>query len=160
MYMAVAGGGYYVYVQVGIMKYLPKSKYIGIHHAYIASAIMFLGYASFCASCWSNPGIVHKKNHKKALKRFDFDTVMFVKGQECRTCKFEKPARSKHCALCNNCVEKFDHHCIWINNCVGLNNYRWFLSFLFTHALVTIYGAVAGVIVFYEIVERENLLKA
>ena len=73
---------------------------------------------------------------------------MYKKENNCETCNIEKPARSKHCRVCNMCVEKFDHHCVWINNCVGINNYRWFLLFLFMHIIVTFYGGVAGIAIF------------
>ena len=79
------------------------------------------------------------------MKKYDFDDVMYTKGTICTTCDIEKPPRSKHCSVCNVCVEKFDHHCIWINNCAGAKNYRWFILFLFLHMLVSIYGFFAGV---------------
>ena len=48
----------------------------------------------------------------------------------CPECKVIRTARSRHCAICNQCVERFDHHCPWVNNCVGINNHNGFLIFL------------------------------
>lgn len=64
----------------------------------------------------------------------------------CPECEILKPARSKHCEICNRCVGIYDHHCPWINNCVGSkyfppnlinlglfnfpSNHKYFLIFL------------------------------
>ena len=48
----------------------------------------------------------------------------------CPECEVLRTPRSKHCAICNRCVERFDHHCPWINNCVGVNNHNSFLVFI------------------------------
>lgn len=48
----------------------------------------------------------------------------------CPYCAVEKNIYSKHCLICNICVDKFDHHCFWIDNCVGKNNFGYFLLFI------------------------------
>jgi len=32
----------------------------------------------------------------------------------CEVCNIIQPYRTKHCHLCERCINKFDHHCIWI----------------------------------------------
>lgn len=50
--------------------------------------------------------------------------------QLCPDCLVVRTPRSKHCAVCNRCVERFDHHCPWLNNCVGVSNHVHFIIFL------------------------------
>ncbi|CEP63243.1 palmitoyltransferase SWF1 LALA0_S07e05710g [Lachancea lanzarotensis] len=71
-----------------------------------------------------------------------YDNLIFHEGLECRTCKLPKYARSKHCAICNQCTLVADHHCIWANNCIGAGNYQYFYGFLVANVCLTSYGCV------------------
>ena len=55
----------------------------------------------------------------------NFDPVLL-----CPDCQTIRTHRSRHCSICNRCVERFDHHCPWVNNCVGTKNHGVFMSFL------------------------------
>ena len=55
----------------------------------------------------------------------NFDPVLL-----CPDCQIIRTQRSRHCSICNKCVERFDHHCPWINNCVGTANHAAFMMFL------------------------------
>ncbi|GAB1290434.1 Palmitoyltransferase ZDHHC4 [Apodemus speciosus] len=86
----------------------------------------------FTLTCAANPGTITKANESLLLQVYKFDAVMFPKNSRCSTCGLRKPARSKHCRVCDRCVHRFDHHCVWVNNCIGAWNTRYFLVYLLT----------------------------
>ena len=57
------------------------------------------------------------------LKTYDPTTLCFE-------CRILRTPRSRHCYLCNHCIDIYDHHCPWINNCVGSNNFKVFFAFI------------------------------
>jgi hypothetical protein len=56
-----------------------------------------------------------------------------------------RPLRSKHCSICDRCVEHFDHHCPWIGNCVGKKNKWDFFVFLTVETVAMILGAAVAI---------------
>ena len=85
---------------------------------------------SFSFASFKNPG------HLKSEIPF-WDLLQNVSPTElCPECRVIRTVRSKHCVICNRCVERFDHHCPWINACVGEGNHNSFLVFLVTLLLV------------------------
>ncbi|KAH8707522.1 palmitoyltransferase swf1 [Phaeosphaeriaceae sp. PMI808] len=80
-------------------------------------------------------------NHAEQMRHYPYDRVLYHPGHVCTTCKFVKPARSKHCSICKTCVARSDHHCIWVNNCLGRGNYKWFLALLLSTTILLAYGA-------------------
>ena len=97
MYLLVAGGGFVVYVYVGMMQYCP-GPLVGEYHKVTGSIVMFICYYSFYKACVTDPGVIHtQEDALKAKKSYIYDECMYKKDVDCRTCNIVKPARSKHC---------------------------------------------------------------
>lgn len=61
----------------------------------------------FFLSWLRNPGHLIKSNKVSFLKLVEkFDPNML-----CPTCEVICTSESRHCYICNKCVERFDHHC-------------------------------------------------
>lgn len=86
VYLLVAVGGFFIYVTVGFFKYIP-GPYVGGYHKTIAPLFVLACYYSFYVASTSDPGILTKGTLKQALKRFQFDGQMYLKGAECGSCK-------------------------------------------------------------------------
>ncbi|EAR96867.1 DHHC zinc finger protein (macronuclear) [Tetrahymena thermophila SB210] len=64
----------------------------------------------------------------------------------CNTCKIMRPPLSSHCGHCNNCVKNFDHHCYFMGNCIGERNQKYFVLFLLSTLIWSIYVEVFTII--------------
>jgi hypothetical protein len=81
-----------------------------------------------------DPGYLKKPKDVTFMKILEeFDPVLL-----CPDCEVIRTEKSRHCSVCNRCVERFDHHCPWINNCVGTNNHGIFSFFLTSIATLVI----------------------
>ncbi|KAF4675902.1 hypothetical protein FOL46_009117 [Perkinsus olseni] len=93
-----------------------------------------------------------------AFRRETFDSVMghdlsAISGQHvanmdpsrvCHTCWIWKGLRTKHCPMCDCCVDDFDHHCTWLNNCVGGGNQRLFIVFCVAEFLIQLFHIIVA----------------
>jgi hypothetical protein len=112
------------------------------YHKSIVLALLPQPYAFLYLSAKkNNQTYITAFNHAEQMRHYPYDRVLYYPGTECRTCKFLKPARSKHCSICKTCVSRMDHHCIWVNNCLGRGNYKWFLALLLSTTILIAYGA-------------------
>lgn len=96
-----------------------------------------------------DPGVIPRDCSKEAKTKTQnnfIKTIDDVQYKWCRTCRIYRPPRSKHCPVCDNCVDKFDHHCPWVGNCIGRRNYAHFQTFIHTSFLIVIAGFVLSYI--------------
>ena len=103
-------------------------KQSNVFLAIVIAALSPVIAVSFTLASWRDPGYLHKKHDFLELLTKVHPCEM------CPDCQVLRTPRSRHCAICNRCVERFDHHCPWLNNCVGVNNNNSFLVFLISLA--------------------------
>ncbi|XP_047085299.1 probable protein S-acyltransferase 22 isoform X1 [Lolium rigidum] len=65
----------------------------------------------------------------------------------CSLCEAEVLKNSKHCRVCDKCVDGFDHHCRWLNNCIGKRNYKGFFILMSSAVLLLVVQWLSGILV-------------
>ncbi|XP_064293084.1 palmitoyltransferase ZDHHC11 [Plodia interpunctella] len=62
-----------------------------------------------------------------------------IENGRCHLCNiYTSSKNTKHCSLCNKCIDHFDHHCKWLNNCIGQRNYTSFVASVTTALLISV----------------------
>ena len=89
--------------------------------------VSFLLFVLFLVLSFSDPG--------KLINNEDSSMLDIVEKGElledyCPKCLIKINYRTKHCLICEKCVDEFDHHCFWVGNCIGKNNFSLFFVFL------------------------------
>lgn len=101
------------------------SEFPHILWVYFMSGVSIASLVFAIISARKDPGYLTKPDIPFIDLLNKFDSTML-----CPECEVIRTAWSKHCSICGQCVERFDHHCPWINNCVGLKNHSYFVLFL------------------------------
>lgn len=139
---------YILILAVSEYMYLPAAwPHLSTFHKVGGTISVLLPYIFLYLAAAGDPGYIAHTNHTYHMELYPYDFSIYQPGQECRTCRFLKPARSKHCHICKRCVGRLDHHCIFINKCVGYGNHHWFILLLVSTAFLATYGAVVGVFI-------------
>ena len=136
-YVALMAGGFYLFYNKSLP--LVPNPRLHIIHRYNSYIVMSGGLFIFVLASFCDPGVITAANLHR-FSRVPYDKVLY-EPRFCRTCQVPRPARSKHCVICNKCVARFDHHCPWLNSCVGERNYRWFMLFLLYHSMLCFYSS-------------------
>ena len=147
-----------IYYFNGITVYFPH-KTIPYNSIYILYTIIFFALYSFYICSISNPGIIRSTNITSLKKKYPYDFLFNNDEDFCKKCNFEKINRSKHCIICDKCIEKFDHHCIWVNNCIGAKNLKYFYYFIFSHWILVTYAAILACAMFYFEIKEKKLFE-
>jgi len=135
-YLFLIVGGYTTFLIS--LSHLVPNKFVGEEHWYIFLIFVVYDLAWFYHVHRSNPGTVTKDNCENYIERFKYDYVLYF-PKKCEKCNVLRPARAKHCYICNRCVARFDHHCAWVNNDIGAENLWKFLLFLLNTGFICLY---------------------
>lgn len=115
------------------------ASFFGILNLIITTILSICTLSSFILSAFCAAGVPpsipwgsYPLMGKGALEDYTF----------CLFCSRPKSPRTHHCHSCGTCVLDMDHHCPFIGNCVGSGNHRYFIMFLFSAVLSTLYVCI------------------
>ena len=139
-YLGIVLGAYGLVVLYGYPM-LP-CHYMPLWHRWTAAAAVGVCLYLWWLACTVSPGLIEPETLYRYAHNYVPDKYLYPPGRLCPTVGIVKPARSKFCKLMGCHVARFDHFCPWLNQAVGMENYRYFLAFLFAHCLLLGYGSL------------------
>ena len=123
-----------------IFQFFPRMVFLFFLFGYIIPYLLTCVFYAIISN--RDPGFRQKKSGQDLLtvlseyydnldnSNSSIQKIKNVSAKFCFECNILKK-KSRHCEICNHCVDNFDHHCPYILNCIGDNNRKLFIIFLF-----------------------------
>ena len=142
----------YILSIIFFLKLGPLQLYLNIIYISISSIFYIIHIYSMIKGGCTDPGILPRQNKDLYYTTSRTNMKFRINGHilrvnYCYSCYLFRPPRTSHCAVCDNCVERFDHHCLWLGTCVGKKNYKYFYALLSSLNINAIFQIVFGIIV-------------
>ena len=98
----------------------------------LTAALLLVHTVTHAVATLLDPAHADLRSRRERVPVPEFDRNVHahvIENGRCHLCNIGiTSTRTKHCSVCNKCVDRFDHHCKWLNHCVGSRNYGWFLA--------------------------------
>lgn len=109
--------------------------------SFMGCFLFFLLVYNLWSTALTDPGIIPRNPPYLVLDPPDEKDIEEEESRllYCQQCNIFRPKKSKHCILCDNCVDNLDHHCGVIGNCIGKRNFHFFVRFLFYSSVVSLF---------------------
>lgn len=137
-FVSLIGGTLFLMITF-VLPFSEPAKFITPLISILAFAFLFFILASI-----KDPGYVQKSDKISFLRLNKYFDPSYI----CPTCEILRPQESRHCYICNKCVDRFDHHCQWLNNCIGVGNHTRFYLFLIS---IWVYLVFIDIVCLYSI---------
>jgi len=99
--------------------------------------VSFILFILFFILSFSDPGTLLNSQYKSMLDLVEQGELL---EEYCPNCLIKINYRTKHCIICEKCIDEFDHHCFWVGNCIGKKNFSLFFVFLIYIILNTVFN--------------------
>ena len=105
------------------------------YYMWITIGLFVFTNVLFLIASKKDPGYVKKSELISFVKLNQYFDQSYI----CPKCEILRPQESRHCFICDKCVDRFDHHCQWLNNCVGAGNHSFFYMYLISIWIYIVY---------------------
>ena len=140
----------YILSIVFFLKSGPLDLYKNLIYIIISSILYIIHIYSMLKGGCTDPGILPRQNkdvyYETSKTNMRYKILGHIhKINYCYSCYLFRPPRTSHCAVCDNCVERFDHHCLWLGTCIGKRNYKYFYTLLGSLNISAIFEIAFGI---------------
>ena len=115
-------------------------------HRFLSFVLPMIPWSIVIALQFIDPGVITADNVEGYLAKYPYDHVIYNEKM-CPTDKIPVVPRSRYCGFTHRRVAKYDHYCPWVLASIGEKTHRWFILFLVSCTIASIYYCIGDFLI-------------